>query len=49
VEKGERIYAFALNTDIHDPRDIDNRVPLGMACLRRLGIIPTLVSSVSAP
>ncbi len=48
VEKEGRIYTFALNIDIRNPQDVDNRIPLGMACLRRLGVLPTPAPSASA-
>jgi beta-lactamase class D len=39
VEKGGRVYAFALNIETRNPDDKDKRVPLGKASLKALGII----------
>lgn len=39
VQKGDRVYAFALNIDIVDDADGQKRVPLGKASLAALGII----------
>ena len=40
VQKGDRVYAFALNIDIVGDADGPKRVPLGKASLAALGIIP---------
>jgi beta-lactamase class D len=40
VQKGERVYAFALNIDIVDDADAGKRLPLGRASLSALGILP---------
>lgn len=43
IEKDGRIYAFALNTDIDsqsNAKDLENRVLIGKACLRILGLYP---------
>lgn len=39
VEKGEHVYAFALNMDISNPNDLPKRVELGKACLKKLGVL----------
>ncbi len=39
VEKGGRVYAFALNLETRNPDDKDKRVPLGKAALKALGVI----------
>lgn len=39
VQKGDRVYAFALNIDIVDDADGQKRVPLGRESLAALGII----------
>ncbi len=39
VQKGGRIYAFALNIDIVDDADGQKRVPLGKASLTALGVL----------
>ncbi len=39
VEKGGRIYAFALNVDLGQEADTARRIGLGKACLKALGVI----------
>lgn len=39
VDKGGRTYAFALNLDIRQAADADQRIPLGKACLRALSVL----------
>ncbi len=39
VQKGQAVYPFALNIDIHSSRDAQQRVPIGLDCLASLGII----------
>lgn len=39
VNKGERVYAFALNMDMADAADAGRRVSLGRACLAALGVL----------
>lgn len=39
VEHGKAVYPFALNIDIAVSKDAKQRVPIGLACLRSLGII----------
>ncbi|WP_433393298.1 class D beta-lactamase [Micromonospora sp. KLBMP9576] len=40
VERGDRLYCFALNVDIRADGDADKRLPLGRELLRRLGALP---------
>lgn len=40
VQRGERIYPFALNIDIYRSADARKRVELGKTALRTLGILP---------
>ncbi|MER7335004.1 MULTISPECIES: class D beta-lactamase [unclassified Micromonospora] len=40
VERGDRLYCFALNVDIRADADADKRLPLGRQLLRRLGALP---------
>ncbi len=39
LERGDRVYAFALNLDITAPADADKRLELGLASLRALGLL----------
>ena len=39
VERGGRIFAFALNIDITNPKDLDKRIPIAKAILSKLGAI----------
>ena len=39
VESGGRIFAFALNIDITNPKDLDKRIPIAKAILSKLGVI----------
>ncbi|NOT53607.1 MAG: class D beta-lactamase, partial [Deltaproteobacteria bacterium] len=39
VQKGERVYAFALNLDIQTAADASKRIDLGKASLKALGIL----------
>ena len=39
VERGGRIFAFALNINITDPKDLDKRIPIAKAILSKLGVI----------
>ncbi|MGS2618225.1 penicillin-binding transpeptidase domain-containing protein [Micromonospora sp. LZ34] len=41
VERGDRLYCFALNVDIRADGDAVKRVPLGRRLLHRLGALPT--------
>ncbi|MGW4498810.1 class D beta-lactamase [Micromonospora sp. NPDC004336] len=41
VERGDRLYCFALNVDIRTDADADKRLPLGRRLLHRLGALPT--------
>lgn len=41
VERGGRLYPFALNLDAYTKEDIARRIPLAKECLRALGILPT--------
>ncbi|MFG3714619.1 class D beta-lactamase [Micromonospora sp. NPDC047730] len=40
VERGDRLYCFALNVDIRTDADADKRLPLGRQLLHRLGALP---------
>ncbi|KAB1139287.1 class D beta-lactamase [Micromonospora sp. AMSO12t] len=40
VERGDRLYCFALNVDVHTDGDADKRLPLGRQLLHRLGALP---------
>ncbi|MEH0974409.1 class D beta-lactamase [Micromonospora sp. CPCC 205546] len=40
VERGDRLYCFALNVDIRADGDADKRLPLGRQLLHRLGALP---------
>ncbi len=39
VQKGERVYAFALNLDIQNAADASKRIELGKASLKALGVL----------
>lgn len=39
VEKGDRIYAFAINIDMPERVDVAKRMELGKACLKTLGVL----------
>lgn len=39
VARGGRIFAFALNIDITNPKDLDKRIPIAKAILSKLGVI----------
>ncbi len=39
VQKGERVYAFALNLDIQNAADASKRIDLGKASLKALGVL----------
>jgi len=39
VQKAGRVYAFALNMDIHQASDANKRIELGKACLNALGVL----------
>ena len=39
VEKAGQIYPFAINLDIRKPEDANQRIELGKACLKALGIL----------
>lgn len=41
VERGDRLYCFALNVDVRADGDADKRLPLGRQLLHRLGALPT--------
>ncbi len=40
VKKGNKIYSFAVNIDIHEEKELDKRIPLGKNSLQILDIIP---------
>ncbi|MEH1100261.1 class D beta-lactamase [Micromonospora sp. CPCC 205561] len=40
VERGERLYCFALNVDVRTDGDAGKRLPLGRQLLHRLGALP---------
>lgn len=40
VQKGDEIYAFALNIDMPTMADAPKRIELGKACLKALGVLP---------
>jgi len=37
IERGNKVYPFALNIDIRRDADADKRIPIGRACLKALG------------
>ena len=41
VKRETRIYAFALNMDIHTEADAAKRIPVGRELLVQLGVLPT--------
>lgn len=40
VQKGDRVYAFAMNIDMPDEGDAKKRMALGKECLKVLGVLP---------
>lgn len=40
VERGDRVYCFALNIDMAGKADVPKRIPLGRTLLRRLAVLP---------
>jgi beta-lactamase class D len=40
VERGNRVYTFALNLDAPEDFDMKKRIEIGKACLREAGILP---------
>jgi beta-lactamase class D len=49
LERGGRAYPFALNLDIRQPADGEQRQRLGRAALRQLGLLPAAPSAAAAP
>ena len=40
VQKGDRVYAFAMNVDMPNEGDAKKRIALGKECLKILGVLP---------
>jgi len=49
MQKGEDIYAFALNVDMPDASDESRRVEFGKACLKALGVLPADHAGKTSP